>query len=571
MTLIFKIEDDFRREPKKIRTTEVGTSAEPRYLTLYKFIRMKMVYKIEQIISIVCILLLSTQTYGQEAKWAKQTWGNQLGSFDVDEHGNCYVTGDYPWPDNTHDGVSLIGSGYSNIFTAKYNCDGKIIWASTTSSSNISNVEGSDICYDKYGNTYIIGFFSNSLTFDNIQLLSGSADFYIAKYDLNGKVLWAKQLGDYGYFIKVDQEGNCYISGSFKYPLIIGSTTINGINDGNGNILLAKLDSNGELKWVKTGKGSNSPDIKISATGELFICSAFQNYLKWGNDSIPTIGGIDGYIAKLNSNGDFEWFTHIGSSLYDYIYDFAIDSMNNLYIIGKLGNNVYCGDTLITGLIGYPFNVAKFDDMGKLAWITSFSADTSEYHTNKIIVDYSGNLYTFGEETEIIDSTNYWNYKSYGMLRHKFDKSDGSIEETRLYKDIPDARKIGVDRLGNYYLFGVFHYKVPIEDTIIYSTSGNYGMYIARLGFFENQTPHVPINSTYIYPNPSQNLINIQLSDDQILPTSFSLYDIEGRILLNKQLENNYSTIDISSLANGMYFTVLLNETKKTTFKIVKY
>ena len=75
-------------------------------------------------------------------------------------------------------------------------------------------------------------------------------------------------------------------------------------------------------------------------------------------------------------------------------------------------------------------------------------------------------------------------------------------------------------------------------------------------------------NEFWSYPNPTSNVINVHLTLNQI--SDLNLYDIFGRIYDLNILEynDNFLTIDISTLSKGVYYLTLKNNL--TTCKIVK-
>jgi Beta-propeller repeat len=60
---------------------------------------------------------------------------------------------------------------------------------------------GSGIAIDRRGNSYVTGFFSGTATFgageanETELTASGGDDFFVAKYDRDGRLLWATQAG----------------------------------------------------------------------------------------------------------------------------------------------------------------------------------------------------------------------------------------------------------------------------------------------------------------------------------------------------------------------------------------
>ena len=119
-----------------------------------------------------------------------------------------------------------------------------MVWAN--SAGGTSGDGGISIATDAAGNTYITGdFYSPAITFGGTTLTNnGGYDIFIAEYDTNGNVVWAKSAGgtadDEGFSIAADAAGNTYITGGFKSPAItFGGTTLT--NNGSYKIFIAKL------------------------------------------------------------------------------------------------------------------------------------------------------------------------------------------------------------------------------------------------------------------------------------------------------------------------------------------
>jgi hypothetical protein len=75
-----------------------------------------------------------------------------------------------------------------------------------------------------------------------------------------------------------------------------------------------------------------------------------------------------------------------------------------------------------------------------------------------------------------------------------------------------------------------------------------------------------------VFPNPTTGFFEIQING-QIQDGDLELFDSNGRIVYEGKmntLENSSKTIDISSLANGVYFLRIKNEELSHTHKIIK-
>jgi outer membrane protein assembly factor BamB len=70
------------------------------------------------------------------------------------------------------------------------------------------------------------------------------------------------------------------------------------------------------------------------------------------------------------------------------------------------------------------------------------------------------------------------------------------------------------------------------------------------------------------YPNPANDVVNIQINNT-LIGSDFVIYDQTGRKVLNGKLVDNINTINVNSLASGMYF-LKAGADKGHTYKLIK-
>ena len=93
-------------------------------------------------------------------------------------------------------------------------------------------------------------------------------------------------------------------------------------------------------------------------------------------------------------------------------------------------------------------------------------------------------------------------------------------------------------------------------ETAMYDEEGNY---ILTKKEFEAEID--------IYPNPTNNLINITLVD---VNSKIELITSEGKLLVSKQSTSLYETIDLSRLKRGLYIVKIISEAKIHQAKVIK-
>lgn len=80
----------------------------------------------------------------------------------------------------------------------------------------------------------------------------------------------------------------------------------------------------------------------------------------------------------------------------------------------------------------------------------------------------------------------------------------------------------------------------------------------------------IEINAS-VYPNPATDFVILKVENWESYKFSYQLHDIQGKILLNKKVENNESSIPLNELSGALYFIkVLKNNNEVKTFKIIK-
>ena len=255
--------------------------------------------------------------------WAKSAGGSDEdygNSICVDASGNTYITGNYLSPSISFGSTSLSNyntTGYSDIFTVKYNANGNAVWAKRA--GNNKDDIGQSICLDASGNTYITGCFSSrfitigstTIMNHNITGSSDTTDIFVVKYDANGNVVWVNSAGgmsyDYGNSICVDANGNTYITGSFESPSItFGLTTLLNYEAGYSDLFVLKYDANGSVVWAKSVGGDAYDDGKsicVDASGSTYFTGSFSSSsVTFGSTTFNSIRLWDIFIAKLSGS-----------------------------------------------------------------------------------------------------------------------------------------------------------------------------------------------------------------------------------------------------------------------------
>ena len=80
---------------------------------------------------------------------------------------------------------------------------------------------------------------------------------------------------------------------------------------------------------------------------------------------------------------------------------------------------------------------------------------------------------------------------------------------------------------------------------------------------------HAPNYEAIIFPNPTEDVLNIRTSTFENV--TYTLYDAQGKLVMQNMLSAEQTPIQVSQLAPGSYSLTLNNETQNLkTFKLIK-
>lgn len=341
----------------------------------FKIIKMKNIY----FVIILNFLFINLQA--QNFDWTKREgqaaydYGYGIAN---DNAGNIYIAGKYEMNAN-FSGTILPMQGNHDSYVAKYSPAGALTWVRTSGGvsgdyAHALACDGSDYVYvtgEIQGSGTVIKFVGSSITLT----AQGQNDVFIAKYDLNGNLLWANKAGgiddDEGLGITYDNLGNIFVCGFFTNIATFGTTTVYG--SGGRDMYVAKYDMNGVFQWVKTGGGAKRDEaksIKCDAAGNVYICGMYSNGAVFGSQTLTAPNGyFNAFLAKYANDGTLIWVKTAGGDYDDLAWSLTIDNANKIYVTGEF--NAYAlfnGTPLITTGSNDIF-VACYDASGTLQWV----------------------------------------------------------------------------------------------------------------------------------------------------------------------------------------------------------
>ncbi|MCC6821515.1 MAG: SBBP repeat-containing protein [Verrucomicrobia subdivision 3 bacterium] len=361
--------------------------------------------------------------------WVRQArsqagWGTSIG---VDDAGNSYVFG-YFGPTITfatgEPGQVALSAAANDLFLAKYDTDGNFLWAKQAGGS--FSEYGYGIAVDGSGDSYVTGRYgSNPVTFgageSNETALAGiggnnGLDVFVAKYDANGLLQWAKSAGgstgNWGAGIDIDTAGNSYVVGRYSTTSTFGpgepnQTVLVGPLGGSDEIFVAKFGPNGNLAWVRGGQGQAEHDqgtaIAVDAAGNSYATGTYRGIAPFGgqlNQTQIDYGGMgDIYIVKHDTDGNQQWVKMAVGSDDEFSLGIALDSDGSPYLTGY-GFVLTFGagevnEVTLAGIGQNDIFLAKYGTDGLLQW-ARFDGGTGDDHGHALAIDAAGGIHVAG-------------------------------------------------------------------------------------------------------------------------------------------------------------------------------
>ena len=350
--------------------------------------------------------LMTAQDLGQTSSIAWQLGSNESTSSNgivKDLNGNIYVTGNFKGTGNFGN-TNANSAGDNDVFLAKYTSEGVLLWVKTAGS--LAGDITTDISIDPSGNILITGYYFDAINFGgNILASSGISDVFVAKFDPSGTVLWAKKVGgsglDIGNSLDIDVSGNVYLGGSFSGSCtFLGFSNITLNSAGGEDGFVAKLDASGNVLWAKSIQGSviqKSNDVLISGT-DLFVLGTFENTTDFGNSvSLSSgAGNVDIFIARYNLSGVCQAATGFGGAGTDEASRLAKDNNLNIWACGAIYQNATIGSFVLTSAGNYDAFFVKLNSNLSILNAKLFGGINND-KSNDIGMDIEGNVFLVGE------------------------------------------------------------------------------------------------------------------------------------------------------------------------------
>ncbi len=341
--------------------------------------------------------------------WAKSARGYaDANGISADENGNVFVVGTFYNDSITFGNQVLLnpnaGVQNSNIFLAKYDTTGNLIWAKNL--GGINNDIATGISTDVTGNVYVTGsFIGDSLTLGNITLQHLAAnDGFVAKFNPAGDALWLRAVGsaflDGITGVSTGGSGDVFVTGYFlNNAIYIGNADSTMNSPFSNNVFVIKYDSSGIKKWAKyagSNYGNGPGGIAADAQGNVYITGYFSDTVALDSEILAGNGFQNIFTAKYDASGTLMWAQSTGGTNVDQPNGIACDALGKAYITGYFqSDTIGFGSNYLVNPTGSQVTfLAQYDTFGRATFALA-PGGTSD-NTGLALCHSAGSVYLSG-------------------------------------------------------------------------------------------------------------------------------------------------------------------------------
>ncbi|MBI2967934.1 MAG: SBBP repeat-containing protein [Bacteroidetes bacterium] len=515
-------------------------------------------------------------------------------SIAIDDSNNIYIAGytisiDFPI---VIEGTSYVDSindsslTYYDMFYLKLNNNGQLLHSTLFGDSSLE--QALDITIDNQNNLYLIGR-GDTTTPRVIQ--TGADNFtygkcFIVKFDNSRNIVWATPFTGVTTEIQsesirhavTDASNNLYIIGDFA------------LFSKQSYFYVVKFNSQNQIQWIKyflggpSGSviGSYAGDITVDADNNIFITGATtkdSNYIQFVKPNVlayfnnnKICNGYpcdpDGYIAKLDPNGNILWGTLFGGWHGDQGVSIRVDDNGYVYLYGRTFSGINPNYSF-SNTIPFP----QSDPPGAFV-LHEKSLDGSSPNN---LLEEDPFFSIFSPSLRLI-YTSLWggagidNPKSITVSNNNYLYIIGNTASNTGYTN--PALRVLIPTQEFDVTPGSEDYFQPIDDDLPFDA------YIARFNLFPILSLNIQENyfdnfSVFLYPNPSKGE-NIMITFNQYINNpKVIVHDVLGKIIFTESYKNSINHLfldDLTYLSQGIFILKIESENQNyvTRFSIIK-
>jgi hypothetical protein len=274
----------------------------------------------------------------------------------VDSLGAVYVAGGFGGTAEFGTRTAISG-GKSDAFVAKMSANGDFIWVQGWGSTE--NDMATAVSVSPNGDRiYVSGTFIGNVSFGNAtyESFANKMDFFVRAFDANGGARWAKRIGYSGddriIASTTQTDGKLVLTGAISQTTTFDTQTISANGEFESDFFISRITKDGAIELLKRYGGTfedAGKAVYTDAKGAIFVTGYYDSTTTVEGFIEEAVGGRDGFVTRIKSNGDVDWYRSFGGQYDDEGRGVVVDSKNVPYITGIFDTRCSFEDIEIEG------------------------------------------------------------------------------------------------------------------------------------------------------------------------------------------------------------------------------
>jgi hypothetical protein len=357
-------------------------------------------------------------------------------------------------------------------------------------------------------------------------------DGYIASYSRTGAERWTYVVGNQMdsaevSSVAVDAAGAVYATGHFTGNVDFdnGEDSFVLYSGPDSAPFILKINASGNFVWARSltiaGGAGFGLSIALDAAGSIYVGGLFAGTLDAdpgpGTATLPSAGGYDGFLVKLDSTGNHLWSRSFGGvGAYERVTSVAVSPVGKVVVGGEFVNAANLDSVSLEWPVvsrgSSDFFLVSIGPGGDIEWAWAMGG-TGEDTLHAIAMDNGGNIHAVGGfyatvdfdpgDDEVLATSAQWRDGYLLTL-----DAAGSYVNSAFFSNVSQAlaAAVAVDGYGNIYVAGEFGGDLMISYSDGFNVLSGRGLYLAKL----SRTSRV-----WAYGNPTNygRLMDIAVDD----------------------------------------------------------
>ncbi|MCC7503244.1 MAG: T9SS type A sorting domain-containing protein [Flavobacteriales bacterium] len=461
---------------------------------------------------------------------------------------------------------TIVTHGDWDGFLARLDSSGAVLWLTAIGGANADELN--DVTVDDAGNAYAAATFPDTADWNGTPIPGLGYNAVLVKFDLSGNVQWFSRAtggATFGY-TAAENDGTIVFAGVINSSASFSGTTITN-STGIYNTFVARYNSATgtliDVGTVSSSTGDYGPrGMDVDGDGNVYMTGYSRP------SANPYVGS---FMRKIAYGSGTNWAVTVSSSFNDINgRDVSVAPDGYSYFTGNIHDNVtWMGQSL--GQFGRQRNayLARFAPDGTLAWVQQYGS-TNVDEGYGVVADGLGNAYWTGRFTGPVDFDTITvpgiGFISQDVFVARTEPAGGAAWVSVAGGSGLEEMGLAIDKqVGGPVIVGGQYasFQTSFGSTLLPPPYGQ-RCFVASMGAPDDALntgvrAEAPASTLQLHPNPAQDMLFIALpgARGSLL---CSVFDAAGREVLRTTLGAPFGTLDVASLAPGLYTLRCMDE-----------